>query len=227
MHYDFEVGRLSRLDLHALRLIACAKQSVIPRRKVKVNYARAIGSFRSDDAFVRRIQNRHLTPGQSGVRFCQFFHELPGYRLHLEFAVLRCVWRIADSGEISNSPHTGCGGSEAVVGREVLRTLLGARRAPAGFSTEKIEHESAAAGRNWDSPVLSVANCRFWQKPLPERSLVNPSLTTKVHFHARNVHIDRAPAGDASKACQAGRVSDGGGRITRGQTPVAHPEAFA
>src|ERR1019366_2074070 len=51
------------------------------------------------------------------------------------------------------SSRTGCGGSEAVVGREVLRTLLGARRAPAGFSTEKIEHESAAAGRNWDSPV--------------------------------------------------------------------------
>lgn len=97
VHDDFEVSRLSGLDLHALRLVACAKQSVSPRRKVKVNYARAIGSFRSDDAFVRRIQNRHLTPGQSGVRFCPFLHELPGYRLHLEFAVLRCRLQIAAS----------------------------------------------------------------------------------------------------------------------------------
>ena len=56
---------------------------------------------------------------------------------------------------------------------------------------------------------------------------MNTSLTTKVRFHARNVHIDRPPAGDASKACQAGRFSGGGGRIARGQTPVAHHEAFA
>jgi len=33
--------------------------------------------------------------------------------------------------------------------------------------------------------------------------------------------------GDASKACQAGRFPGSGGRITRGQTPVAYHEAFA
>ena len=56
---------------------------------------------------------------------------------------------------------------------------------------------------------------------------MNPSLTAKVRLHARSVHIDRSSAGDASKACQAGRSSGSGGRITRGQTPVAYHEAFA
>ena len=70
--------------------------------------------------------------------------------------------------------------------------------------------------------------CLFRQKPTFERSsLVNPSLTAKVRFHARNVHLDRPSAGDPGKACQAGRSSGSGGRITRGQTPVAHHEARA
>ena len=56
---------------------------------------------------------------------------------------------------------------------------------------------------------------------------MNPSLTGKVRFDARNIHIDRPSAGDASKACQAGRFPGSGGGITRGQTPVAYHEAFA
>jgi hypothetical protein len=33
---------------------------------------------------------------------------------------------------------------------------------------------------------------------------VNPSVTVKVRFHARTVHLDRPSAGDPGKACQAG-----------------------
>src|ERR1019366_6123248 len=81
------------------------------------------------------------------------------------------------------SSRTGCGGSEAVVGREVLRTLLGARRAPAGFSTEKIEHESAAAGRNWDSPVpLNRTNCA--------------NMRTILEFSAENAKIEGLLGGE-------------------------------
>ena len=56
---------------------------------------------------------------------------------------------------------------------------------------------------------------------------MNRSLTAKDRFRARNVHLDRPSAGHAGEACQAGRSSGSGGRITRGQTPVAHHEALA
>src|ERR1035437_3606260 len=49
----------------------------------------------------------------------------------------------------------------------------------------------------------------------------------RKRFRARNVHLDRPSAGHAGEACQAGRSSGSGGRITRGQTPVAHHEALA
>src|SRR5271167_3913534 len=59
------------------------------------------------------------------------------------------------------------------------------------------------------------------------RNLVNPSLTVKVRFHARTIHLDRPSAGDPSKTCQAGRSWRCCGRITGGQTPAAHHEACA
>ena len=55
---------------------------------------------------------------------------------------------------------------------------------------------------------------------------MNPSLTVKVGFRARNVHIDRPSDGDPGKACQAGRSWRSGSGITGGQTSVAHHEAF-
>src|ERR1039458_9450440 len=66
----------------------------------------------------------------------------------------------------------------------------------------------------------------------PPRSTLFPYTTLfrstgKVRFDARNIHIDRPSAGDAGEACQAGRSPGSGGRITRGQTPVAYHEAFA
>ena len=56
---------------------------------------------------------------------------------------------------------------------------------------------------------------------------MNPSLTVKVRFHARIIHLDRPSAGDPGKAWQAGRSWRGGSRITGGQTPAAHHEACA
>jgi hypothetical protein len=53
------------------------------------------------------------------------------------------------------------------------------------------------------------------------------SLTVKVRFHARNIHLGRPFAGDPGKAWHPGRPWRGGGRITGGQTPAAHYEACA
>ena len=47
-----------------------------------------------------------------------------------------CVWRIADSGEISNSPHTGCAGAQ----------LRAARAENGGFP------EAGGSGRRRDHP---------------------------------------------------------------------------
>jgi transposase len=45
-----------------------------------------------------------------------------------------------------------------------------------------------------------------WQRTLQQRNLVNPSLTVKVRFHARTIHLDRPSAGDPGKAWHPGAV---------------------
>ncbi len=62
VHHQLEVYRLSGLDLHALRLITRAEQSVRSLWYVELDKARAISSSRSYDAPIGRIQNRHLMP---------------------------------------------------------------------------------------------------------------------------------------------------------------------
>jgi hypothetical protein len=62
VHHQLEVYRLSGLDLHALRLITRAEQSVRSLWYVELDKARAISSSRSYDAPISRIQNRHLMP---------------------------------------------------------------------------------------------------------------------------------------------------------------------
>src|SRR5271167_1314423 len=62
VHHQFEVYRLSGLDLHALRLITRSDQSVRSLWYVELDKAQAISSSRSDDAPIGRIQNRHFVP---------------------------------------------------------------------------------------------------------------------------------------------------------------------